>query len=1087
MQKFYDLLKCKWVLKIPCHSFAGVFLAVFVLTCLVSVNTAFAQSKGKITITGTVTDSVGVTIIGANISPVNTKGNSTVTDVNGKFVLDVEVGALYKVTYVGFVEKQFTASADNKIIRISLSAAKSQFDDVVVTAYNRKQSREAVVGSVTTVKPGNLRIPASNLTNALAGQVAGVIAYQPGGQPGLDNSNFFIRGVTTFGYKQNPLILIDNVELSASDLARLNVDDIESFSILKDASSTALYGARGGNGVILVKTKEGKAGKPVINARLENSSSQSVKTLAVADPITYMKLFNEATSTRFPLDPLPYSQNKILSTQAALANQPGSNKYVYPAVDWLDMLFKKRTSTQRADLSLSGGSGVARYYVAGSYDNDNGILKTDIQNNNNNNVKFQNYQLRSNVNINVTSKTELVVRLWGNFNEYNGPQTADGNFSTDMYNYALHTSPVDFPAFYPADAQNLNTKHILFGNKSTTAGNLAFINPYAQLLSGHKNYTESRMQAQLELNQNFDFFIPGLNFHSIFATNRYSSFQSGQAYKPYYYAANNYDAQTDQYTLLWLNSLPGQAQEYLSYVPGASSLSTQLYLQANLDYAHTFGQDHSVSSALIFTRDQTRYGNVGTLFAALPFRNQTIAGRVSYAYKGRYHLEANFGYNGSERFSENHRYGFFPTIGASWIISDEKFWGNLYNVFDRFKLRASYGLVGNDAISDQRFYYLSDVNLGGATDGHTGASFGTNLYHLPGVLINNYENRDVTWETSKQLNLGLELTMMKKINLTLEVYRNNKYNILQGLNNTNIPSTMGLESSIAANVGKVRSQGIDFSLDGNQRIGKDFSLGLRGNFTLSENKFVEYAEPGYKEGYRSIIGQTLWRTSGLIAERLFVDDNEAANSPTQIFSANGPAPKGGDIKYRDLNNDGKIDGADVTYFGYPTIPQIVYGFGFTSAYKNFDFSGFFQGQARVSFSIDPSKTSPFIKSSEGQFTGNTQLLQAYADDHWSEDNQNLYALYPRLGTNGDDITNNRQVSTWWLRDGSFLRLKSVEVGFTLPKQISHSLRIRSARIYFNGLNLLTWSPFKLWDPEQGGNAFAYPVQKVFNVGLNVNL
>lgn len=1060
---------------------AGVMLSL--LFALLLAQHASAQTK--VTITGKVIDSVAAPIIAATIQPVDSKGLSTATDINGKFVLDVAVGATYKITYVGYLPQEFTVTASKREYNIVLHQIKSQFDEVVVTAYNRKQTREAVVGSVTTVRPDNLKIPASNLTTALAGQVAGIIAYQPSGQPGADNASFFIRGVTTFGYKQDPLILIDNVELTASDLARLNVDDIESFSILKDASATALYGARGGNGVILVKTKEGKAGAPQINVRVENSSSQSVKTLQLADPITYMKLANEATQTRYPLNPLPYSENKILATEATLANAPGSNPYVYPAVNWLDMLFKKRTSTQRGDMSLQGGGGVARYYVAGSYDNDNGILRTDIRNNNNNNVNFKNYQLRSNININVTSKTELIVRLSGNFNEYNGPRTNDASLSTDLYNLVMHTSPVDFPAYYPPDDANLQTKHILFGNvrdATSTSGGTLYINPYANLLSGHQNFSESRMLAQLELNQNLGFITQGLNFHAIFSTNRYAKFQSEMHYNPFYYTYANYNQQNNSYTLDWINNQPGQAQEYLSYNPGASTLNTFYYLQGVLDYSRTFGKYSNVSGSLIATQQQTVNANAGTLFDSLPFRNETVAGRATYSYKSRYFLEFNFGYNGSERFSANHRFGFFPTIGASWILSDEKFWGDLYNVFDRFKLRASYGLVGNDQIGSQRFFYLSDVNLNGGNP----ASFGNNNgYTRNGVTINNYENDDVTWETSRQTNLGLEFTFLKKFNVIAEVYNNDKYNILQ--NRASIPTTMGLESGIAANIGKVNSKGIDLSVDGSQNFTKDFSLSLRGNFTFSENKYTQYEEPSWPESYRSYVGQALNRFYGYVAERLFVDDKEAANSPSQIFSTGGHAPQGGDIKYRDLNGDGKIDAADETFIGYPSVPQIVYGFGVSARYRNFDLSGFFQGQARVSFMIDPQRTAPFIKSPDSYYTGPTQLLQAYADDHWSESNQNLYALYPRLGPDGAVIENNRQNSTWWLRDGSFLRLKSLEVGYSLPLTIAKQLRLKTMRIYFNGLNLLTWSPFKLWDPEQGGNAFAYPVQKVFNVGLNVNL
>jgi len=1047
-----------------------------------------------IKVTGTVKDSKGNALPAVNVSVVGNAKQGTVTDSRGNFALTVKDGAALKISIVGYVSQTVKVTAKNSALQVTLLEDVKQVDDIVITAYGKKERKEAIVGSVTTVKPGALKIPASNLTNALAGQVAGVIAYTPSGQPGQDNAKFFIRGVTTFGYKQDPLILIDNVELTASDLARLNVDDIESFSVLKDASATALYGARGGNGVILVKTKEGKAGAAQINFRIENSVSQSVKTLEIADPITYMKLFNEATRTRYPLNPLPYSQNKIINTEQTLAHAPGSNEYVYPAVNWMDMLFKKRTNTQRGNLSIQGGGGVARYYVAGSYSNDNGILRTDIRNNNNNNVNFRNYQLRSNVNINLTDKTELVVRLSGTFNDYNGPLTSDGSLQTQLYNLATHTSPVDFPAYYPADSANIHTQHILFGNSPASAGSndgaSQYVNPYAELLKGHQQYSESRMLAQLELNQNLKFIAPGLNFHGIMSTNRYSFFKSYQSYSPFYYTATNYNQTTNTYQLQWINNLPtgnNVAREYLQYYPQDSNNSTFLYLQGVLDYNHTFGVNHGVSAALIGTRQQTLNSSVNgnnntTLFTSLPYRNQTLAGRATYSYKSKYYLEFNFGYNGSERFSEQHRLGFFPTIGGSWILSGEKFWGDLYDVFNRFKLRASYGLVGNDAISDRRFFYLSDVNLNGGNP----ASFGTsNGYTRNGVFINNYENNDVTWETSKQTNLGLEFTFLKKINVIAEVYQNNKYNILQ--KRASIPTTSGLESDIAANLGKVTSKGIDLSVDGRENIGNDLFIGLRGNLTYSTNKYIQYEEPNYKEGYRQQVGQPLNRQYGYIAERLFVDDKEAANSPTQIFSNNGFAPKGGDIKYRDLNNDGKIDAADQTYIGNPTIPQVVYGFGISATYNNFDLSGFFQGQGGVSFFINPATTAPFIKSPESQYTGNTQLLKAYADDHWSEDNQNLYALYPRLGTNGAIIENNRQNSTWWLRDGSFLRLKSLEFGYTLPKQWAKRILVRNARLYFNGLNLYTWSPFKLWDPELGGNGFSYPIQKVFNIGLNINI
>lgn len=1050
-----------------------------------------AHAQTKITVTGTVSDTLHVKLPGVTVSVVGNSRLGTVTDGNGRFILDVEDGAVLRISFVGFKAQTFTVSAQNKIFSVALKEDKLLADEVVVTAFGKKERKEALVGSVTSIKPGELKIPASNLTAALAGQAAGIIAYQRSGQPGQDNASFFVRGVTTFGYKQDPLILIDNVELTTTDLARLQVDDIASFVILKDASATALYGARGANGVILVSTKEGKEGPAKINFRSEYSLSQSTRTLDLVDPIDYMNLYNEATLTRDPTLPLPFTQTKINNTQNTLNGGPNNNPYVYPAVDWLKMLFKKNATTMRNNMSVSGGSGLAKYYITGTYNVDNGVLNTDIRNNNNNNVKFRNYQLRSNVNINLTKTTEVIVRLWGNFNEYNGPITSDGSFASDLYNVAIHTSPVLFPAYFQPDAANANAQHILFGNvggvDGTSSNSILYNNPYAALLRGHKNSSESRMQAQLELNQNLGFVTDGLKFRSIFSTNRHSYFDSQLAYSPFYYNIGSFDKQSNNYTLNWLNPQPtgnNVAQEYLSYSRSTPTAETFFYLQTALDYNKQLG-NHNINATLIGTAQQTVNSsaidpktNQVSLQYSLPYRNLGLAGRATYGYKSKYFAEFNFGYNGSERFSDSHRYGFFPTIGASWVVSNEKFWDPSF--IDRLKFRASYGLVGNDAIGAQRFYYLSDVHF---NEGNNYAQFGfNNGYERKGLTIVSYDNNNITWETSRQTNVAVELTLLKNLNITAEFYKNHRYNILR---DRVVPATEGFETSIATNLGQVDSKGIDLSMDYKQNFSNGLWASFRGNFTYSSNKYKYIEEPNYAEPWRHFIGQPISRGYGYVAERLFVDDQEARNSPTQNFSS--APPKGGDIKYRDLNGDGKIDNLDLTFLGYPQTPEIVYGFGFSTGFKGFDLSAFFQGQARVSFFVDPNKVSPFIPSPDPYIYGNTQVLKAFANDHWSEENQNLYALYPRLGTNQTAIANNLQPSTWWLRDASFIRLKSLEIGYTLPTRIAKAIKLNNCRIYFNGLNLLTWSPFKLWDPEQGGNGFAYPIQKVFNVGLNVNL
>ncbi|HEY0298011.1 MAG TPA: TonB-dependent receptor [Arachidicoccus sp.] len=1054
---------------------------VFLIFSLMLVSTTrdYAQenvSDHLVTVTGLVKDSTAKVLGGVSIINTSKKGSGTFSDNNGNFIIKVAVGSVLQFSFVGYESQTVTVTDTIKALTILMHAASAESQDVVVTAFGRQERKEAVVGSVTTVNPGDLQIPASNLTNALAGRVAGLISFQRGGQPGFDNSNFFIRGVTTNGYSASPLILVDNIELSADDLARLQVDDIASFSILKDASAAALYGARGANGVILITTKDGKIGKAKVNIRVENSISKPTSSIKLAGPITYMQDYNEAVTTRFPLQTPPFTPNQITNTQATIAHAPGSSPYIYPAQDWMKTLFKDQTTTTRADFSANGGSQFAKYYIAGSYSRDNGILQVNPMNNFNSGMKYENYQLRANVNLSLTSTTNVEVRLWGNFNEYTGPITSSSDgFATDLYSKALHTRPVAFPAYYQPDSANLLTHHILFGNNTSVNGSL-LDNPYADLMDGYKTFSESRISAQFELTQKLDFITKGLSFHGIFSTNRYSYFDVSRAYKPFYYNISSFDPHTNNYTLDWLNNQPGQAQEYLGYSPGTKTVYSYLYLQGTVEYDRDFGKNN-VSGTLIGTREQTQYGDASDLLSSLPYRNLGVSGRASYSYDNRYFVELNFGYNGTERFAPDHRFGFFPTIGAGWVISNEKFWkgAGISDIITRLKLRGSYGMVGNDNIGSQRFFYLSSVS----PDGGPGASFGSsNGFSLNGTTISAYPNPDVTWERSKKSNLAIEATFLKNLSVTAEIYHESRYDIL--ISRGYIPVSVGIEtganSNLQSNLGRVSSQGLDLSLDYKQTISKDFWAQAMANLTVTSNKLLYDEEPDYRYPYQYNIGQPLNQPRGLIAERLFVDDKEAQNSPSQNFTGATLPVMGGDIKYRDVNGDGVIDGDDAVPIGLPTTPQIIYGFGFSVGYKSFDFSAFFQGLARESFFINQTATAPFVN--------NAQLLQSYADNHWTEANQNLYALWPRMSS--VDIPNNDQTSTWWLRDGSFLRLKSAEVGYTLPQKWTKHAAIQNLRIYFSGLNLLTFSHFKMWDPELAGNGFAYPIQKVYNLGVNMN-
>lgn len=1003
---------------------------------------------------GTVTDSTGFPMPGVSVTLKGRTSVGTSTDLNGKYILEIPADVPSPVlifSIIGFQTQEVSVEG-REVVDITIIESTAQLDDVVVVAFGT-QKRTDMVGAVTSVNPSELNVPSSNLTTALAGRIAGMIAYQRSGEPGQDNADFFIRGVTTFGYKVDPLILIDNVEVSTTELARIQPDDIASFSIMKDATATALYGARGANGVILVTTKEGTEGKAKISFRIENSISTPTRNVELADPITYMELHNESIRTRDPDAPLMYSQTKIENTRM------GVDPIVFPATDWRKELFKDYTMNQRFNLNVSGGGQVARYYVAGSMNRDNGVLKVDGRNNFNNNINLTSYTLRSNVNVNLGKLTELVVRLNGNFDDYTGPIQG----GEAVYNMVMRTNPVLFPAYYPIDEDHSYLRHIMFGNYDEGQ----YLNPYAEMVRGYREYSRSRMLAQLELNQDLSFITEGLAFRSLMNTNRTSFFDVSRGYAPFYYGLSGYDPRTGAYKVDVINENEGR--EYLDYAEGPKQVSSVFYLESALSYNRVFNEKHGLSGMLVYVMRQNLTANAGSLQLSLPYRNLGLSGRATYAFDSRYFAEFNFGYNGSERFHQSNRFGFFPSGGLAWSISNEAFFEPLKNTVSNLRLRATYGLVGNDAIGDahDRFFYLSNVNMDAG-----GASFGEfNDYSRPGVTVTRYANEDITWETARKFNLALEVDLFERLKFQVDYFREHRYNIL--MSREFIPASMGLSSEIRANVGEAGGEGLDVSVDYAQHFPSGLWVQGRGNFTYATSEFRVYEEPSYDEQWASRVGYSVSQEWGYLAERLFVDEYEVANSPRQNFGEY----MAGDIKYRDVNRDGQITSLDQVPIGYPTIPEIVYGFGLSAGYRNFDVSAFFQGLARESFRIGVQATFPFAE--------NRQLLKAYADDHWSEESRNLYALWPRLSSTYTN--NNIQRSTWFQRNGTFLRLKQVEIGYSLPSQLSEKLRMRNLRIYANGTNLLTWSKFKLWDVEMGANGLGYPIQRVFNLGIHVEL
>lgn len=1030
------------------------------LALILSTVAAVAQTK---TVKGVIyEEETGEPMPGATVS-VEGSTRGVMTDLDGSFELTgVKPTDKLKFECLGKETQVLQVGTMTNFV-VKLKNAANELDEVTVVAFG-KQRKESVIGSISTVDVKTLKVPSSNLTTALAGNVAGVIAYQRTGEPGQDNADFFVRGITTFGANTSPLILIDNIELSSTDLARLQPDDIESFSIMKDATATALYGARGANGVIFVTTKRGQEGPAKIFARVETSISAPTDVVELADPVTYMKSYNEAISTRDPLGELMYTYDKIEQT-----GKPGANRLIYPANDWYDMLFKDFATSYRANVSARGGGKVATYYVSGAYTEDTGVLKVDKRNSFNNNIDDKNYTLRSNVDINVTPTTKLAVRLTGNFRDYQGPL----NGGSDVYRQIMHSDPVLFPAYYPVDDEHVGIQHIMFGNYEDGS----YINPYANLVKGYKNYQRSQMIAAVQLEQDLKFITKGLSFMTLFNLTRLSEFTVNRQFNPYWYRLDRYDSYTGEYHV---NRINENGTDYLTYSESGKTVKNTMYSETRLNYNRSFGK-HDVTGLLVFTASESLTANAGSLQLSLPSRNAGLSGRFTYGYDKRYFVEYNFGYNGSERFHKSHRWGFFPSAGLAWMMSNEKWFKPLTKVVSNLKLRYSYGLVGNDNIgsSSNRFYYLSEMSM---NNSGLGASFGeTRNVSYNGIGVVRYANEAITWEKSYKSNYALELGLFKKLDIIAEYFTEHRTDIF--MQRADIPNTMGLQAAVYGNIGQARSKGIDIQADYKQAWASGLWASARANFTYSTGKYDVYEEPTYPESYRQHAGRSIRQTWGYIAERLFVDDEDAANSPSQ--AAFGSQYGGGDIKYTDVNGDGVITNADMVPIGYPTSPEIIYGFGVSLGHKGFDFSVFFQGLGRESFWIDATSaySTKYNKYGTAPFVNNGQLLKAYSDSHWSEDNRDIYALYPRYSAYENH--NNTQVSTWWMRDGSFVRLKQMEFGYTLPQKLTNKIHIDNLRVYFQGNNLLCWSKFKLWDPELAGEGFNYPIQRTFNIGVNV--
>jgi len=1053
-----------------------------IMCALLLIASIGVQAQSDVTVKGVVKDTVGG-LPGVSIKVSGTlRGVSTGED--GSYTVTLPRSGKLLFTMVGYKPKTVTVadftpnSAGIYIINTLLQSDENALDEVAVVGFGT-QKKASMISSITTINPKELKGPTSNLTTMMQGRVAGMIAYQRTGEPGSDNAQFFIRGLGTFGTgKQDPLILIDGAESTQNDMARLQPDDIASFSVLKDASASAVYGARGANGVVLITTKSGEAGVTQFKIRSENALSANTKNFQFADNITYMKMANEAALTRNPQAGLPYLQTKIDATAR------GDNPLLYPNNNWIQQLIKDYTINTRNNLSVEGGGEKARYYVSGTYNIDNGLLKVEGLNNFNNNIKLNNLGVRSNVDINLTKTTTASIRIFGQFDDYTGPLLGyDENGKRQgggqrIFNQTIWSNPVLFPAMYPSSLSPFAT-HALFGN-AVTPNNGLYVNPYAEMVRGYSESNTSTVQTQVELTQSLDKIVKGLNTRLMSYLRRYSYFDVSRSYNPYYYSATEQPDGSTGVQLLnpgGLGSIGEVGTEYLNFVPGDRDVNSVFYAELAANYNRTFGGKHAVGAMLITTMRNYLSGTANNLQLSLPARNQGVSGRATYGYDNRYMVEFNFGYNGSERFADSNRFGFFPTIGFGYNVSNEKFFQPLTKVINSLKLRATYGLAGNDQIGNasDRFFYMSEVNM---TAGDYGSTFGEQYgYTKNGVLVTRYANPFITWEESEQINLGADFKFFNALDVNIDVYRNKRSNILTP--RTFIPATMGLQAAIRANTNKAQNEGIDFATAYNKTFGSGWFAQLRGNFTYAKSAILINDEPTFpsNEYYRSRVGQPTTQEYGLVAERLFIDDNEAKNAPRQFDGTPGLNYGGGDIKYRDINGDGIINDQDIVPIGLPTSPEIIYGFGGTIGYKNFDFNFFFQGSARSSLFINSQNIAPFVLNGGSQ----NGLLSAISNSYWSEENRNIYAMWPRLSPNF--VANNNRTSTWWMRNNNFLRLRSIEAAYNTPQKLNQKIGFKSLRLYVSATNIGYISSFDTWDPEMGGKGLGYPIQGTYNLGL----
>ena len=1023
----------------------------FLITCILLLSCSISTWAENIVVTGVVTDAQKEPLVGVNVAVKDVPGLGAITDINGKYKIAIEPYQRLIFSYVGF-DKVEVLIKEQRVVNVTMKeSAASSLDEVVITGTG-VQKKMTVTGAITTVNVSDLMHTANgSVVNALAGNVAGVLAMQTSGQPGRNTSEFWIRGISTFGASTSALVLVDGFE---RDLDDVNIEDIEDFSVLKDASATAIYGSRGANGVVLITTKHGKPGKINIDAKVETSYNTRTITPEFVDGYTYASMMNESRITR--------NQEPIYQQDELNILRMGLDPDLYPNVDWKDLLLKDGAMTYRANLNMNGGGSTARYFVSLSYLKEDGMYKTDetLRKDYNTNANANTWNYRLNTDIDITKTTLLKVGVSGSLKKYNEP-----GLSGDVWKSLMYQNPISVPVMYS------NGYVPAYGTGERT-------NPWVLATqTGYKEHWENTIQTNITLEQKLDFITQGLKFIGRFGFDTWNKNNIDRIKWPEQYKAQRFRDENGQIVFDRVTE-----EQKMKQTSSAEGNRNEIF-EAELHYNRGF-KEHHVGGILKFNQDSKVF-TVGTgedLKKGIARRHLGLAGRVSYNWNYRYFADFNFGYNGSENFADGHRFGFFPAVSVAWNVAEEPIIKKNFKWMNMFKIRYSFGKVGNDVLKigndEYRFPYLYTIGDG---TGYTWADYNySNSYS--GKRYTDLASNYATWEIATKHDLGVDLALFNdKFTATVDYFHEQREGIW--MERKYLPSIVGLGSNPRANVGKVLSEGFDGNFAYREKINK-VDITVRGNITYSKNTILEKDEENNVYPYQMERDYRVNQAKGLIALGLFKDYDDIRNSPRQDFGTVQP----GDIKYKDVNGDGVVNDGDKVAIGATTRPNMIYGFGISASWKGLDVNVHFQGAGKTSFFIDGPTVYAFSSGEWGNIladvAGSNRWIEHEISGTMSTENPN--ASYPRLSYGGNN--NNYRQSTYWLRNGSYLRLKTLELGYSIPKPLVNKIRFNNIRLFLRGSNLLTFSSFKLWDPELGSSTGTeYPLAKSFTLGLSVNL